>query len=207
MQTVECGVQIVRITDEAKIAGSDYQSKLAQTLEVLIPELLRRTQGAISTSVQPSDYKVLIARQATDLSMTLKDLQLQPGDYIFLMQPAAASVQLRVYPANRNPEEGWLINEPSVMIGRRDDERGIIPRIDLTGWLKHDKSISRQQAELHEKNGNWEIMVYKEAKGVMYLDQTRMEPGHAYPLKEGDTVIFGNLQDPDLRLCIEFFND
>lgn len=206
MATVEFGIQIVKITDETKIAGSDFHASLSKTVTALVPELLRNVQGAVSTHTQPNEYKVLIARQVTDLNQTLESLEMKQGDYIFLVQPVTTSVKLRLYPSHKKPEDGWLITESGALIGRYDEDKNIYPDVDLTKWLKKPTSVSRRQAELRENQGNWEIFVFKEAKGVIYLDQTLLEPDRPYPLKEGASLIFGSLLDPSLQLSVAFVN-
>jgi len=204
METVEFSIQIIRTADEGKIAGSDINARLGYTLDVIVPELLRRVQGGSTTGgIQPADYKVLIARQVTDTAQTLKDLQLQNGDYIFLIQPATVSIKLKLQLSNR-PDVNWTIAESHAQIGRRDPEKNITPEIDLTDLLPGGKTISREQADLYENKGQWEIGLCQDAKGIMFIDQTLMEHGKRYLLHGGETITIGSLQSPELRLIVSF---
>ena len=130
METIEFGIQILQLIDQTKIAGCDVRARLNEAIEALLPELVRKTQGENTSSLQPTDYKVLIARQVTDLDQTLKDLNLQRGDYIFLLRLPTAKTKLRLYAQPAQPGADFLIEQNYALIGRQDLEHGIEPEID-----------------------------------------------------------------------------
>lgn len=203
METIEFGIQILQLIDQTKIAGCDVRARLNEAIEALLPELVRKTQGENTSSLQPTDYKVLIARQVTDLDQTLKDLNLQRGDYIFLLRLPTAKTKLRLYAQPAQPGADFLIEQNYALIGRQDLEHGIEPEMDLTDLLQGRRSVSRRQAELREKDGKWQITLCKDAKGIMFLGDTRLEPERPYALESGAAIVFGSLDAPDLRLYVE----
>jgi hypothetical protein len=204
METVEFGVQVLQLIDQTRLAGCDVGSKLNQAIELLLPELVRKTQGESTSSLQPADYKVLIARQVTDLEQTLKELNLQQGDYIFLLRLPTAKTKLRLYAQPARPGADFLIEQSFALIGRQDLDQGIDPEIDLTDLLQGRRSVSRRQAELREKDGKWQILLCKDAKGTMFLGDTRLEPDRPYALENGAAISFGSLDAPDLRLYVQY---
>jgi len=204
METIEFGIQVLQLIDQTQLAGCEVGAKLNETIEALLPELVRKTQGESTTSLQPADYKVLIARQVIDLEQTLKELNLQRGDYIFLLRLPTAKTKLRLYAEPAQSGADFVIEKSFALIGRADPEQGIEPEVDLTNLLKGRRSVSRRQAELREKDGKWQIMLCKDAKGIMFLGDTRLEPERPYALESGAAISFGSLDAPDLRLYIKY---
>jgi CRP-like cAMP-binding protein len=92
----------------------------------------------------------------------------------------------------KSVERGHLypINSEQVLIGRRDAVTGIVPDIDL---FEEDilNSVSRQHAWLDAREGVLYLTEEVGVAGGTYVNEKRLVPGQAVPLKNGDRLRFG----------------
>lgn len=146
--------------------------------------------------------------RAKSPQLTLQDQRIQSGMYLIFIKPSVTLVNLALYLPNQKPNEGWQIRQQEALIGRRDEEKGIFPEVDLTPHLRNPLKISRQQAWLQEDEGKWKIRLHAEARSLVYVDNVRLEPERSIELRN-DTVlnIGNNPENPELRLFVRLFTD
>jgi pSer/pThr/pTyr-binding forkhead associated (FHA) protein len=92
----------------------------------------------------------------------------------------------------KSVERGHLypINSQQLLIGRRDAVTGIVPDIDL---FEEDilNSVSRQHAWIDYRDGSLYLTEEVGVAGGTYVNEKRLVPGEAVPLKNGDRLRFG----------------
>lgn len=205
MKSVEFLFQIIK--DDFTLAGANPEARLS----VILPGLLNRLKEP-ATGANPQDYRVLIARQLLDQNTTLdqaqttlQDLQLQPGDYIMLVQPSQAKVRLQIFTEHKQNQ--WAISQQEALIGRVDDEKNIFPEIDLTQVLKNPVKVSRQLAIVREFDGKWTIELHPASSSGLFVDQVKLERGKQLELKDETVLSLGNdLQNAILRLFVRLIS-
>jgi hypothetical protein len=136
---------------------------------------------------------------------TLQDQQLQNGMYLFFIKPTLVMVKLGLFLSSRPDSEGWIIQDKEVTIGRRDEERKILPEIDITPYLRNPLKISRRQAVLTEEEGRWRIRLHRDARSVIYVDNQRLDPELSIDVRNDSVIKFGNNPDsPEFTLYTRF---
>ncbi len=180
-------------------------------LEKLLPQVCNQLKGAGSCpSIE--DFKILIARQYTgNLDQTLQELNLQQGDCIILVQPLMTTVKLVFHLPNQRPQDGIIVTQQEILIGRRDDNARIFPDLDLTQGLvdrgRDPLKVSRQLAWMREKDGKWEISMHPDARSAVYVERTRLEPGKKLEIKDEYVLSFGShLESPELRIVVRLMS-
>jgi len=173
----------------------------------LLPQICNQLKGS-GAGPSMENFKVLIARQYSgNLDLNLQELNLQPGDYIILVQPLMTTVKLVFHLPNQRPQDGIIVTQQEILIGRRDDAARINPDLDLTQWLldrgRDPLKVSRQRAWMREKDGKWEISMHPEARSTVYVERTRLEPGKKIEIKDENVLSFGShLENPELRVVV-----
>ncbi len=201
MKSVEFFLQIVK--DDFVLVGANPESRLTS----ILPALLNRMRDS-GIGMDPQEYKVLIARQVLDFNTSLEDsltslqdLQIQTGDYLLLVQPSEARVKLNIY--TENEQNSWIITHQEALIGRKDEEKNILPEVDLTTALKKPLKVSRQLAIVREVDSKWMIELHPAASSGLFVDQVRLERGRPQELKDEAVLSLGNeLQNPSLKLYV-----
>ncbi|MCX7976396.1 MAG: FHA domain-containing protein [Bellilinea sp.] len=187
------------ITDPFTLHGASPNMPLSKILEHVLKQNPAKTEGS-----RPSDYKILVARQVVDPgNMTIKDLDLNDGDYLLFYQPPITSVRLRLIPpaAFRDKHKGWLIQNSPALVGRADEE---IPDVDLTPLLKDPLRVSRKLAVLEEEEESWTIRLHGDAHSIVYVGDVRLERNMVVELNNDTVIRFGkNPNDPDLVLKVK----
>jgi pSer/pThr/pTyr-binding forkhead associated (FHA) protein len=82
--------------------------------------------------------------------------------------------------------------QPEVVIGRTDPVQNIYPDVDLAEQDGERSGVSRRHARILQKPDG----VYIEdlnSTNFTFLNRTRLIPGQAYPLKNGDEIRLGVL--------------
>jgi pSer/pThr/pTyr-binding forkhead associated (FHA) protein len=85
-----------------------------------------------------------------------------------------------------------LKGKSSYLIGRRDDERGILPELDLTGAGGLETGVSRAHAIIHATPSGYTIEDLESTNETL-LNLYRLLPRQQYPLKDGDQLRLGML--------------
>lgn len=85
-----------------------------------------------------------------------------------------------------------LQNMSRVIIGRRDDEAGFYPTIDLVPYYGLMLGVSRQHAEMILEKGKCYIKDLNSANGT-WLNQTKLEPDEVNLINNGDQIRLGRL--------------
>ena len=177
------------------------------SLDKLLPQVCNQLKGS-GASQSVNDYKILIARQYSgNLDQTLQELNLQPGDCIILVQPLMTTVKLVFHLPNQRPQDGIIVTQQEILIGRRDESARIFPDLDLTPWLadrgRDPLKVSRQLAWMREKGGKWEISMHPDARSAVFVERNRLEPGKKLEIKDENVLSFGNhLESPELRIVV-----
>ena len=187
------------------------ESSAEISMDRLLPMVCSQMKG---TGACPSaeDFKILIARQYSgNLEQTLQELNLQNGDYIILVQPLMTTVKLVFHLPNQRPQDGIIVTQQEILVGRRDDTARIFPDLDLTQWLidknRDPLKVSRQLAWMREKDGKWEISLHPDARSVVYVEKNRLEPGKKIEVKDEIILSFGShLENPELRLVVRLMS-
>ncbi len=84
-----------------------------------------------------------------------------------------------------------------LLIGRRDESRGIVPALDLAPDGGFDAGVSRRHAAIHCRGGVYQVEDLGSANGT-YLNGRRLAPHVPAALANGDELRCG-----ELRLRIE----
>jgi pSer/pThr/pTyr-binding forkhead associated (FHA) protein len=79
-----------------------------------------------------------------------------------------------------------------VLLGRRDENTGFIPQIDLTRYYGTLMGVSRKHAEIILQDGRCWIKDLNSSNGT-WVNEVRLAPGQDYPLNNGDQVRLGQL--------------
>jgi pSer/pThr/pTyr-binding forkhead associated (FHA) protein len=80
--------------------------------------------------------------------------------------------------------------EFGLLIGRT--QKTSVADIDLGPYGALEAGVSRQHAHLYLKNGTWLIDDLKSMNGT-YVNEKKVSPGQAVPLKNGDVIRCGKL--------------
>ncbi|GAB4338773.1 MAG: hypothetical protein Kow00117_20050 [Phototrophicales bacterium] len=83
-------------------------------------------------------------------------------------------------------------NIDHILIGRRDDEKGFYPTIDLVPYYGVMLGVSRRHAEITLEDGKCYLKDLNSANGT-WLNQTKLTPNQSYPLNNGDQIRLGRL--------------
>lgn len=78
-------------------------------------------------------------------------------------------------------------------IGRADPVTGIRPDIDLSE-VDVDRSVSRRHAKIIEHDGGWAILEEVGTLNGTFVNDTRVQTGKPFPIKDGDRVRIGLVQ-------------
>jgi CheY-like chemotaxis protein len=81
----------------------------------------------------------------------------------------------------------------AMILGRRDDERGVYPHVDLGPYEAHSKGVSRQHAVILAKDNRIKIKDLNSANGTK-LNGYALTPGHEYRLRHGDELTVGEIR-------------
>lgn len=82
--------------------------------------------------------------------------------------------------------------ERDLLVGRKDDSRGVSPDIDLTDHGGYDGGVSRRHAILGLHKGICTVEDLGSANGT-YINNRRVPPNQAVSLNDGDELKFGTL--------------
>jgi pSer/pThr/pTyr-binding forkhead associated (FHA) protein len=85
-----------------------------------------------------------------------------------------------------------LKGKSAYLVGRRDDERGIVPDLDLTTFGGLESGVSRAHAVLHARPEGFFVEDLASTNETL-LNFFRLLPRQLYPLHDGDQVRFGAL--------------
>lgn len=85
-----------------------------------------------------------------------------------------------------------LKGKASYLVGRRDDDRGIFPELDLSGVGGLEAGVSRAHAVIRVTNAGYTIEDL-ESTNESLLNFYRLLPRQQYPLKDGDQLRLGML--------------
>lgn len=110
-------------------------------------------------------------------------------------RPAAGRKEERAEPAGAylEPEDSDLrfaLEGQAISVGRFDPVTGLKPEVDLSPVDIH-RSVSRRHAKLQLVNGVYQISEEVGALNGTLLNNRRLVPGKASPLKDGDIIHFG----------------
>jgi pSer/pThr/pTyr-binding forkhead associated (FHA) protein len=82
--------------------------------------------------------------------------------------------------------------KPEIMIGRRDEDSGNLPDIDLTPYGALDEGVSRVHARLQQSEDALTLIDLNSVNGT-YLNGERLIPNQPRILHDGDEIRFGKL--------------
>lgn len=85
-----------------------------------------------------------------------------------------------------------LQNMTRILIGRRDDDAGFFPTIDLVPYYGLMLGVSRRHAELTLEKGKCQIKDLNSSNGT-WLNQTKLIPDEIYEVHNGDQIRLGRL--------------
>ncbi len=85
-----------------------------------------------------------------------------------------------------------LTGKTTVLIGRADPVSGVSPDVDLTPHGGDEGGVSRRHAELSFDGNQWQIKDLNSTNGTA-LNNQRLTPNVAQPLKNGDQVRVGKV--------------
>lgn len=123
---------------------------------------------------------------------TLMDAEVMDGFVLLLLDEKEPASQKRPKShARLEAESGQIfsLDSDTLLIGRKDIKRGFVVDIDLAP-LDARKIVSRRHALLEQKKGDWTIIDQGSANGT-WLNGEKLLEGEAYPLGNGDEIIFG----------------
>jgi CRP-like cAMP-binding protein len=83
-----------------------------------------------------------------------------------------------------------LPNASDAVVGRADPRTKFRPEIELSSVDAH-RSLSRRHAVIKRTGNDFQLVEEPRVRNGTYLNGTRLSPGVATPLKEGDEVSFG----------------
>lgn len=107
-----------------------------------------------------------------------------------VLQPVAALPRLLLQPANiLFPFPG---GKQEVVIGREDPDRRLIPDINFESYGGADAGVSRQHARVYFDGAQWQLEHLSQTNKT-FLNDVKVAPGQARPLKNGDIVLIGRL--------------
>ncbi len=79
-----------------------------------------------------------------------------------------------------------------ILIGRKDNARGIFPDVDLGLDGGYDAGVSRRHAIISFQQGACVLQDLNSANGT-FINATRIDPHVSFPLHDGDELTFGTL--------------
>jgi CheY-like chemotaxis protein len=80
----------------------------------------------------------------------------------------------------------------SIMVGRGDPKRGMVPEVDLTPYAAHVLGVSRQHARISVLKDRVVVRDLGSANGT-FLNGHVLSPNEDYRLRHGDQLSFGQL--------------
>jgi CRP-like cAMP-binding protein len=83
-----------------------------------------------------------------------------------------------------------LPNAADAVVGRADPRTKFQPEIELSSVDTH-RSLSRRHAVIKRAGNDFQLVEEPRVRNGTFLNGTRLSPGVAAPLKEGDEVSFG----------------
>lgn len=87
-----------------------------------------------------------------------------------------------------------LSREKETLVGRLDPVTGIHPDIDLTA-VDPKRSTSRRHARIRkEEDGSFTVIEDIGTMNGTFVNGVRLDTGRAFPMKPGDTVVFGTVE-------------
>jgi len=169
-----------------------------------------------------SEYKVLIAYQLLSPEMgvaklfqenpqipvgqtTLDDLKVQTGYYVFFVKPATVSAKLELGIGTTL----FHLEKTEILIGRRDEEKGIDPDVDLTPFLAgNELKISRQLLVLNEVNGIWQLRLHPNARTSVFLDSQKLQLNTIHYIQNDSAISIGNSpEQPYVKITTKLMSD
>lgn len=103
--------------------------------------------------------------------------------------PVGRSITLVVLNSGRRMT---LDTGEDILIGRKDNARGIFPDVDLGLDGGYDAGVSRRHAIISFQQGACVLQDLNSANGT-FINATRIDPHVAFPLQHGDELTFGTL--------------
>jgi hypothetical protein len=106
-------------------------------------------------------------------------------------QSAATHASLEIY-ENGSVLDRVVLTKTEVVIGRTDEETGIVPEVDLSA---HDpqKSVSRRHALIHGGDSGYSLEDLNSRNKTRVRDRA-LEPGERATLRDGDVIDFGSVK-------------
>jgi pSer/pThr/pTyr-binding forkhead associated (FHA) protein len=88
-----------------------------------------------------------------------------------------------------------LIADTQLIIGRKNDnsKNSHTPDVDLAPYNGYDAGISRRHAIITWHDGDYVLQDLKSLNGT-FVNNTRLQPGKAITIKDGDCIQFGTLR-------------
>jgi pSer/pThr/pTyr-binding forkhead associated (FHA) protein len=104
-------------------------------------------------------------------------------------QPAAPSIALVVINSGRR-----IVLDPAsdLLVGRKDNQRGIYPDVDLGLDGGYDSGVSRRHAIISPQGGGFVLEDLASANGT-FVNGRRLQPQAPAPVRHGDEIKFGTL--------------
>jgi pSer/pThr/pTyr-binding forkhead associated (FHA) protein len=195
----------------AQMIGEEFKESIPANFDhpilSLVPNIVRAVKPDTSMT-DPGKYKILIAYPVPDITTSFLDNFMQTGDYLIFLNLNLPSVGLSLCFPGQDISDGIMVWQENVVIGRRDEESGVFPEVDLLPFLKNPAQVSRRQACLRERSGEWSISLHSKGNMPVYVDQVGISPGEDLILKDGSVLGFsGTPQDPELSLHVKFIHN
>lgn len=116
-------------------------------------------------------------------------LQIGPNVVDAPVAPAAPTVCLVVINSGRRIV---LDGGQEMLVGRKDNQRGIYPDVDLGLDGGYDAGVSRRHAIINPQGGAFVIEDLASANGT-FVNGRRLQPQTPTPVRSGDELKFGTL--------------
>ncbi len=148
------------------------------------------------TAAESQQQETLNARLVTPSQVTSGDMRPQvaaaPEGIRVQDRNGDAAVQGSIRVRLNSGKTFELKGKTTYLIGRRDDERGIYPDLDLTGFGGLEGGVSRAHAVIHARPEGFFVEDLASTNETL-LNFFRLLPRQQYPLSDGDQVRFGAL--------------
>lgn len=123
---------------------------------------------------------------------TLGDMSVLDGFILQLSHEKNAPVAPAGKYATLRSKSGrsFTLESRTLVIGRNDVKRGWVVDIDLSPFDKQ-KIVSRKHAKIENQKSSWVLAEDTECKNGTWLNGHKLTAEEAYPLQDGDEIIFG----------------
>lgn len=202
--------------------SQDFKCNSSASALDVISRVARLMTDQDGKPIDLSEYKVLIAYQllSPEIGMsrlfhenlqipasltTLDDLKVQTGYYVLFVKPATVSTKLELCIGTTL----FRLEKTEIVIGRRDDEKGIDPDVDLTPFLAgNELKISRQLLVLNEVNGIWQLKLHPNARTSVFLDSQKLQYNAIHYIQNDSAISIGNSpEQPYLKITTKLVSD